>query len=215
MACAFYNHDCLHQLLSNQLNTGKRLAHTIDAELRLSPVGYCLPRLFFYRQVTACIHSPSRNLLSSEARNANQPLVYSLYRENFLRAICITLSKRSQKEHYFLSTYTQHLSSCFELIHFDRQNAGRGDLADWFVGGEIVVVHTRSIHGNGDLPGCNLCRYDVSEEAGKNCPCKTTDLDIKKFLASSSDLWSVAGIWQMVEQSVVHTASTSTYCGRL
>lgn len=42
-----------------------------------------------------------------------------------------------------------------------------------------------------------------------------TDLGIETILASNYDPWPVVDVWQVVEQFVVHTQSTSTYRGRL
>ena len=39
-----------------------------------------------------------------------------------------------------------------------------------------MVVYTRGFRGDGDMPRCILCVFDVLEEASKLCSCKVTDL---------------------------------------
>ena len=78
-----------------------------------------------------------------------------------------------------------------------------------------MVVHTRGVRCNGDMPQCFPRGLDVLEAASKHCSCIATDLGTETFLASNSDPWAVAGVWQMVEQFVVHTQSTSVDRGGL
>lgn len=99
-----------------------------------------------------------------------------------------------------LSTGTQHLSNCFaSWFIFIEYDASRYIFAYWFFSRAIMVVHARGVHCNGDIPRCIPCELDVLEEASMYCSCIATDLVAETILVSNSDLWSIAGVWQVVE----------------